>query len=145
RNYWAAFGRRRVSRRAVVGGLAATGVVGLAACTPPSPAPAATVAPETGRSNATRVPATTAPSAPTTATAAPAKYGGTHKQSNGSADQPHLDPHLTNAAALLAHGSGMAWSQLLQFKNGPGVAMPNFAASEDLAQSWDQADDLTYV
>jgi peptide/nickel transport system substrate-binding protein len=145
KTYWSQFGRRKASRRVVVGGMAAAGVVGLAGCAAPSPAPTAAVAPESGRSIATGVPATAAPAAPATPTAAAAKYGGTHKQSNGSADQPHLDPHLTNAAALLAHGSGMAWSQLLQFKNGPGVAMPNFAASADLAESWDQPDDLTYV
>jgi ABC-type transport system substrate-binding protein len=125
--------------------MAATGVVvGLAGCTPSPAPPAATAAPETGRTSATGV-AAPAEAAARTPTAVPAKYGGTHKQSNGSADQPHLDPHLTNAAALLAHGSGMAWSQLLQFKNGPGVVMPNFEATADLAETWDQVDDLTYV
>jgi peptide/nickel transport system substrate-binding protein len=39
----------------------------------------------------------------------------------------------------------MAWSQLLWFKHGPGVQMPTFEVEGDLADSWTQPDDTTFV
>src|SRR5204862_7448715 len=63
----------------------------------------------------------------------------------GGMDTPNLDPHLLNVAALVGHGAGMCWSQLLFFKNGPGIKMPNFEVEGDLAESWTQPDDTTYV
>src|SRR5262249_33938850 len=105
----------------------------------------------------------TAPAAPTSAAVAPspagaaapaitptparpaAKYGGTHRETAGTSDTPNLDPHLTSTVALHGYGPGIAWSQLLWFKNGPEVPMPNFLVDGDLAEKWEQPDDTTYL
>jgi ABC-type transport system substrate-binding protein len=139
---------RAISRRRIIQGsvLGATGILGLGAygC-------ASTPATPTSAAGAPTPPGPTAPAGPTTA-AAPAstparqaKYGGTHKETIGTSDMPHLDVHMANTAALINQGAGMCYSQLLWFKNGPGVKMPNFTVEGDLAEKWDQADELTYV
>jgi peptide/nickel transport system substrate-binding protein len=135
--------RRFSRRRALAGG--ATGVVSLAgmaalgACASPS-APAANNAPPA--SAPTSGPAAGAPAATPTAAA---KYGGTFSFAVGSSDQPHLDPHQTNSFQYHVRGAGVAYSQLLRYKSGPGVQFPIFAPEPDLAQSYEQPDDLTYT
>jgi ABC-type transport system substrate-binding protein len=143
------FPRRRLARRAFLvrsgrAAVAATGVVTLAACSPASAPPTvASAAPTTAPAPPTV--AATAARPATTPTAPAAKRGGTHRMTIGQADTPHLDIHLSNSSTLAGHGQGMAWSQLLWFKNGPTVKMPTFEMEGDLAASWDQPDDLTYV
>src|SRR5262249_23972449 len=39
----------------------------------------------------------------------------------------------------------MVYSQLLQYKFGPGVPVPNLSVTTDLAESFDQPDERTYV
>jgi peptide/nickel transport system substrate-binding protein len=137
--------RRRVRRRGVLRG-GALGLAGLAlaGCTSEATAPT----PPAATAAATRVaaPTTGAQPAPSpAATARPAKLGGTLRLSNGLTDAPHLDPHQTNSALLITFGAAQAWGQLAQYKNGPDVAMPTFEVVGDLAESWTQPDDLTYV
>jgi peptide/nickel transport system substrate-binding protein len=116
----------------------------LAGCTtpaaPPAPAPAApTSTPAAAPTTGALVAATATPVPPAK------KYGGTLRMTVGAADSPNLDPHLTNSTALSAAGFGMCWSQLLWFMNGPGVKMPTYEVAGELAESWTQPDDLTYV
>jgi peptide/nickel transport system substrate-binding protein len=135
--------RRRIARRTVLGG-AGLGAAGLAlvACTPsaPPPAPATTAAPTTLAS-----PSGAAAAASPAPAARQPKYGGTLRISVGAAEMPHLDPHQTNSAAVFAFGHGVVWSQLLTYKNGPDQRMPTYEVVGDLAESWTQPDDLTYV
>jgi peptide/nickel transport system substrate-binding protein len=139
--YWDLFRRRYARRRLLRGGGVGLAGLALAACTSttasPTAAPAA--APTTGAAGATAGPAAT----PTGAARQP-KMGGTFKQTQGSADQPHLDPHLVSSNALSIIGPGPAWSQLLAYKHGPGIG-ENYEIVGDLAESWQQADDTTYV
>jgi peptide/nickel transport system substrate-binding protein len=133
--------RRAYSRRRVLGGIGA-GAAGLAivGCTSTTETPTAAPA-------ATARPAGSAVAAPTTGAAQPTKqpkYGGTFKVTQGSADQANLDPHLINSNALSVAGPGMCWSQLLVFKHGPGVRL-NYEPVGDLAESWTQPDDVTYI
>jgi peptide/nickel transport system substrate-binding protein len=126
-------GRRQFVRATALAG-AATGVVSLAAC---APASSGAVAPP---------PATAAPANPAAAvapTAAPQiKYGGAFRAATQS-DTPNLDPHLNSTSILHAFGPGVAWSKLLMYRTDvkPGETIP----TGDLAESWTQPDDVTYV
>src|SRR5689334_7696316 len=105
RHFASAFRASRISRRTVVRGLGA-GLVGasLSGCAAPSAAP--TVASQAAP--ATSAPATTVGAVATpTATRPQPKYGGLHRESFGTADPPHFDPHQTNSSALLAYGPGI--------------------------------------
>src|SRR5262249_43328018 len=87
--------------------------------------------------------------APAAATAAPtkvaAKLGGQFRIQYGSSDAPHLDIHQSNSRAVISYGVNMAYSQLLTYKYGPGTPIPNFSVTTDLAESFDQPDERTYV
>src|SRR5262245_22939644 len=129
------------SRRAVLrsGAMSGIGIAGLAtlSCTPSSVAPPApTTAPAAG-SAATTVAATVAP-----APAQP-KYGGTVKGLSNSSEA-HLDVHMPGGS-----GSGIrlqvCYSQLLAYKWGKEFVPPSFIVGPDLAESWSQPDDLTYI
>src|SRR5262245_23239814 len=135
------YSRRGILRGAGVG-LGAAIVGGCTTANPPAPTGAA-VGP--ARTTAASAAGSGAPVVSPTVAARQPKYGGVFRLSSGATEAPHLDPHQTNTSALIAHGAGLAWSQLLQFKNGPGVEMPTFEVAPDLAQSWDQPDDTTYV
>jgi ABC-type transport system substrate-binding protein len=134
-------GRRRIHRRAFVRGTAVAGAVAgiasLAGCSPPiSTAPAtssAAVAP-------TPPPAAAQPTPAATATAQ-AKLGGTFRIST-QGETPSLDLH--QVPTLVLHtGPAIAWSKLLQYRTDvqPGELVP----TADLAASWEQPDDVTYL
>jgi ABC-type transport system substrate-binding protein len=139
------FARRLYSRR---GFIRTAGVVGagaaVAACTTttetPTTAPAATAGAVASPTRA----AGAAPAAAATAARAP-KLGGVFNTFISSTEAQHFDIHQTNAAVLANFGAGMCWSQLLYFKNGPDLQMPNFTVEGDLAESWTQPDDATYL
>jgi peptide/nickel transport system substrate-binding protein len=140
--YWETLQRRRASRRAALraGGLAGAAMA-LAACTPtPTPAAptAAPVAPPAAAANPT-APAPTATAAP------PGKIGGTLRGEAFNSRPPHLDPHQTATYTLHVFGGGIAWSRLTRFKTGPGTDPTSAIPTGDLAESWTQADDLTYL
>src|SRR5439155_7140272 len=123
-----------------VGGFAGA-VVTLAACSPTAVvAPTAPAAPTVAAANAP------APTAAATATAAPrGKIGGTMRGEAFNSRPPHLDPHQTATYTLHVFGGGIAWSRLTRFKTGPGTDPTSAIPTGDLAESWTQADDLTYL
>jgi ABC-type transport system substrate-binding protein len=135
---------KRLSRRRVVGGAASGAALitgGLATgCATPAPAPtAAAVAPAaTAASGAAGPAAAAAPATPQP------KYGGTVRY-NVTGEAPHLDPHLTATTILLGLGPGSALGRVLFYKFGSDVPDSAFIPAGDLAESWTQADDLTYV
>ena len=59
-------------------------------------------------------------------------------------DPPHFDPHLT-----ISYKTHIAYSfthsRLLKYKAGPGVTPGYFQVEGDLAESWTQPNELTYV
>jgi peptide/nickel transport system substrate-binding protein len=138
-NYWT---RRRASRRGVLRGVAlgAAGL-GLAGCAGGTTAPAATSAPAAPPPAAASTAATAPTAAPTTA---PAKRGGMIK-TIATASEGHLDPHMTGGFSVGSYGPGMCYSQLLSFKYGKDIKPTTYIINPDLAESWTQADDTTYV
>jgi peptide/nickel transport system substrate-binding protein len=133
------FASRRVARRTFVRGSAAaglaTGVVTLAGCaTPPN---ARTVAPTAAAA------APPAAAAATVAPTAPAvKLGGTFR-AYSSSETPDLDPHLQGTSLHHVSGPGIVFSKLVQNRADvpPGSSIP----TGDLAESWEQPDELTYI
>jgi peptide/nickel transport system substrate-binding protein len=134
-------GRSLISRRRFVrgSGVAAAGLVLGTACTasetPPTPVPVAPTAPLAATAGAV--------ASPTPATRPP-KYGGTFSFPFNF-DTPHLDPHQTSTLLMHVWGPGVAYSRLVQFKAGPGVPNGSAIAVGDLAESWTQPDETTYV
>ena len=59
-------------------------------------------------------------------------------------DPPHFDPHLT-AQWSTQVALSFTHSRLLRQRAGPEVAPGTFAIEGDLAESWSQTDDTTYV
>src|SRR5262249_51232650 len=129
-------GRALISRRrfAQGSGLAVAGLALGTACpgggTPRPPAPAATAA---GATVPTPTPAGRQP-----------KYGGTFSFPFNF-EAPHMDVHQTATALLHAWGPGAAYSRLVRFKVGPGTEHGTATPVGDLAESWTQPDDLTYI
>jgi peptide/nickel transport system substrate-binding protein len=132
--YWQArIPRRRLLRGAALAGLGA-GLAGVAGCasTPPAALPSTAAPPAAAPpAAATPVPATPSP-----------KLGGTFRISSPT-ETAHMDPHLVGTTALASTGPGIAYSKLVQFRNDvkPGETIP----TADLAESWEQPDDLTYI
>jgi ABC-type transport system substrate-binding protein len=71
------------------------------------------------------------------------KYGSTLRVANSGA--------VTNLDLQAPGGSpspftyGCAYSQLLKYKHGPDIKPPAYLVTGDLAESWEQPDDLTYI
>src|SRR5437764_24872 len=134
RGFWAS---RRPSRRGVVRGGALGLTLGLAGCAaqaaPPTAAPAAPP------------PAAAAPTAAPSAapTAVAPKLGG-KLTTIATLNEQNLDPHATSGASG-GVGATVCYSQLLTYKWGPDIKAPSFIPTGDLAESWTQPDDLTYV
>lgn len=126
----------QVSRRAILrtgSALVAGAALWGTGCAAPAPAAPA------------RAPAAPSPAPGATGTAMPRpKYGGTF-QSAGFSNPPHLDPHLTATGLLHFTGPAMIYSRLLRFQIGPGVPSPSSLVEGDLAESWQQADETTYI
>jgi ABC-type transport system substrate-binding protein len=137
--------RRRARRRSVLraGASGVVSLAGLAAWAGCSPAPTGPAAPTTA-------PAAGGPAASggPTATVAPAgetpKYGGVARYPI-SGDAPHLDPHQTNAPNIIIGGGSLAYSRLVKADAGPNRKGDSFLVAGDLAESWTQPDDLTYI
>jgi peptide/nickel transport system substrate-binding protein len=70
------------------------------------------------------------------------RRGGAFRISLG--DPPHFDPHLTVQWGTLIALS-FTHSRLLKHKAGPAVAPGTFPIEGDLAESWSQTSDTTYV
>jgi peptide/nickel transport system substrate-binding protein len=135
-------GKDAVSRRRFLrgSGLAVAGALAGVACAAPPERPTAQPAPPTP-AGAAPAPAASTPAAPAIP---PPKYGGTFSYPFNF-EAPHLDVHQTGTALLHAFGPGAAYSRLARFKAGPGVPYGSAIVVGDLAESWDQADEITYV
>jgi peptide/nickel transport system substrate-binding protein len=59
-------------------------------------------------------------------------------------DPPHFDPHLTVAYKTIVPAS-FTHSRLVRYKAGPSIAPGTFIVEGDLASSWSQPNDTTYV
>jgi ABC-type transport system substrate-binding protein len=101
-----------------------------------TPAPAARGTRDSG-SGAAAVATATAPPA------AKAKYGGTLRSSVISSGIH--DDYQQQTGAQLGLNTSMAYSGLLKFKHGPAIKPGTYISEGDLAESWEQPDDLTYV
>jgi ABC-type transport system substrate-binding protein len=140
-DYWAPRAAR-LARRALLAraGLGAIGVITGAACASNPLVPTAPTGPSVGA-------ATVGPSSGAAATAASAtaqpKYGGTIATISLSA-ATHLDPHTTVGPGL-GIDPAVCFSKLLAFKWGKDIPAPSYVPGPDLAESWTQADDLTYL
>jgi peptide/nickel transport system substrate-binding protein len=129
---------RRLSRRRVVqGGLALAGL-GFAACTPSSSTPTTAPAPP-----AAAPAATTAPAAPTMAPTAAAKRGGTFRSALTTA-WPHFD-FQQMAGPQSYENPVLAYSTLVTVKYGKDIKPPSYLPAPDIAESWEQPDELTYI
>jgi peptide/nickel transport system substrate-binding protein len=135
-----AYGPRITRRRA----LAITGVttLALAGCTTTAPeatvAPAATVA--RTASPAAGAPAPAATAAPPTPVA---KYGGMLSMIGVAV--PHFDMQQVSTTGLLGQPPGFCYSRLLRYKVGADVQQPSFTVIGDLAESWTQPDEQTFL
>jgi peptide/nickel transport system substrate-binding protein len=72
------------------------------------------------------------------------KYGGTLRTS-GTGGVRHFDVHDVGGMTSASYQYVIALSGLLKFKHGPDVKTPAWIPVGDLAESWDQPDDLTYI
>jgi peptide/nickel transport system substrate-binding protein len=133
---------RRTFVRGLVGAGAATGIASLAACASPSPAPTAVVSGPPAP--APPAPAQAGPAATPTPAAPQAKLGGTFRLP-AAADSADLDPHGNTTANLHIWGAALAYNKLLQFRTDSAVKPGEYLPTGDLAESWEQADDLTYI
>jgi ABC-type transport system substrate-binding protein len=131
----------RLRRREVVEGGIALAALGLAGCTsaPAAPTAGASATPIAG---AMTPPAAGAPATATSPAAPPPKRGGTIRTSANIAS-PDSDFHARTTAAYL--NAGMAYSGLMRFKHGPDVPLGSHIPSGDLAEAWEQPDDVTYI
>jgi peptide/nickel transport system substrate-binding protein len=140
-DHWDRVNRRALSRRAVLKG-GATGLLGLVvagcattAAPAPTPAPAApaTTAPGPGQPAAA---ATAAPS-PT----AQAKRGGTFTYFTSANEFAHLDPHQLGFIPFFDNMH--SFNRVLRYR--VDVDPAGLVPTGDLAESWEQADDTTYL
>src|SRR5436190_14548887 len=136
-SYWDRVLRRRVGRRKLLaGGAVVGGATLLAGCGQPAAVPTvAPVLPTSGAAAAEGSP---------TATAVPAKYGGTFRMST-TTKPPNMDIHTSPVTSLTTWGLGVAYSRLFKTKQGPDVTYPSAIPVPDLATGYEQPDDLTYV
>src|SRR2546428_106518 len=81
------------------------------------------------------------PAPPRRARAAP-KYGGPRKPNPTSAGRT-LAPH--GATGAIATGTVLCYSQLLPYKGGKDIPPLQYAPGPDLAESWTQPDETTYL
>ena len=55
----------------------------------------------------------------------------------------HYDVHNDVSPALSTWGPGIAYSRLMRFQSGPGIALPSLQVQCDLCSSWSMVDDTT--
>jgi peptide/nickel transport system substrate-binding protein len=135
--------RSAVARRAFLRGVAATGAVAsitsLAACASPSAGGGATS--PTAPAGAGAPAATTAAAAPAAATPQ-VKLGGAFRTAFQT-EMPNMDVHQVNQLALQVFGPGVAYSKLVQYR--ADAKAGDTVPTGDLAESWEQPDEATYI
>ncbi len=80
-----------------------------------------------------------------TPAAAQPKRGGHLVWAHNTGDQPNQDIHFQPTTASSAYGSGLVYSRLLRRKVGPGIGTIASIPEGDLAASWEQPDERTYI
>jgi ABC-type transport system substrate-binding protein len=143
--YWGRQISRRRLMRGIAGAGAATGIVTLAGCAAPAPsqptvAPAALPAPPA----APAAGAGSTPAATAAPTARPPKRGGVFRL-GGNAETADLDPHNNVTAYLHVWGAAIAYAKLIKFKEDGSTKPLENVPTGDLAESWTQPDETTYV
>jgi peptide/nickel transport system substrate-binding protein len=141
-SYWDRAYRRTFTRRRVLrGGLAVGAAGGLlaAGCASQSTTPATGPAPAGAPTAASGAAAPAASPA-----AAQPKYGGILRTGSNS-KPPHADVHQTTQSTTFTFGPGMAYNRLLRYKTGPDVKLPSYIPVPDLAEKWEQAEELVYL
>jgi peptide/nickel transport system substrate-binding protein len=137
--YW----ERPIRRRALVRGAAllgaAAGVTSLAGCSSAGPSAVATSPPAGSPQPPSGAAVVTTPAASPSA-----KRGGTFHVLSTS-DPPNLDPHTNVSLTLFVQGPAVAYSKLLQYKADRSVKLGEYVPTGDLAESWEQPDETTYV
>ena len=108
--------------------VAVAGLLGLWACSSPTPTPTPTSTP-------TLTPTST-PLAPDS---------GDRVIIGSPAAAPHLDAHQGTTESLISLGPGIAYSRLLRLRTGPAVALPSMEVECDLCSRWEHPDPLTYI
>ena len=75
------------------------------------------------------------------------KYGGSLVTSYGSPgyEPAHLDVQQLLQAALIVSAGGSSYSRLLAYEVGPDINSFESRVTADLAESWEQEDDVTYI
>jgi peptide/nickel transport system substrate-binding protein len=134
--------RQRLSRRRVLRG-SALGVVslGLAGCATSSAPAAPTTAPTAAAPTATAA----SGAAPAPAATAQPKRGGKIMTMATSVER-NLEPHISGSiSGTGSFGPQVCYSTLLTYKWGPDVKPPSYTATGDVAESWTQPDELTYI
>src|SRR5207249_145673 len=115
--------------------------IGIAGCTGSGTSPAAAVPTAT---SAGAPAGGAAPQPAATASGPTPKYGGTFKTGTTTIER-NLDPHVSNGGGG-SHGASNCYNQLITKKWGPDVKpVPAHIPAPDLAESWTQPDDLTYL
>lgn len=119
---------RKLSRRDFLRGSATTGMglmaAGSISCRPQSPSGSTGIEPSAGSGQP--------------------RHGGTFRTVT-TVKAPHRDVHQAATLAVCTYGVGMCYSGLLRTKTGPGTPEPSGIPHPDLAESWEQPDDLTYI
>src|SRR5207237_1784029 len=116
-------------------GAGTAGAPNHAAPAPPPAAPPSSPQAPTGS-------ATAPAAAPATPTAPAIKRGRTIRTGHAST-YPHLDPHQTTSSFTAGYGVGLWFSRLV--KVDVRVPVPATIPVPDLAESWEQPDDTTYL
>jgi peptide/nickel transport system substrate-binding protein len=121
------------------GGAALVGL-GLAGCTA-SPATPAAESPKPA--TAVAAPGSSPGAAVTSTPVARAKYGGVVRVYSAAGRPPYDYHQLPGAQSSL--GANLAYSGLLRLRTGKDIKPPDYTPTGDLAESWEQPDDLTYI
>jgi peptide/nickel transport system substrate-binding protein len=125
--------RRAVLRRGAVGALGIASGAAFLGCSPGAAVPAPAQAP----------PPPAAVASPVAAAAQP-KRGGTFRLP-ASTEIVNLDVHGVAQINLVQFGPGVVYSRLLEYQAGPQRPGLRNVVTGDLAESWQQVDDLTWV
>jgi ABC-type transport system substrate-binding protein len=144
RHGWARIriGRRRLLRASATGAVGIASLGALVRCSPSATAPAG------GSPTVAAAPTVAATQPGAAAAASPAapspKYGGTlHLPIVG--EVPNLDPHQVNGPLMITGGISVAWSRLVKIDAGPNRKGDSVLLAGDLAESWTQPDETTYL